>query len=97
MGVYKIKNIINGKIYIGSSKDINKRWKQHLNLLKKGIHHSYKLQEEWDQFGENCFIFEILQIVDDEKHLKIAEQSWLDKYKPYVHGYNVSDATIEYT
>ena len=28
-GVYKIKNIINNKIYVGSSKDIKNRWYQH--------------------------------------------------------------------
>lgn len=33
IGVYQIKNIVNSKIYIGSSIDIHTRWKQHLNKL----------------------------------------------------------------
>lgn len=51
-GVYSITNKINGKKYIGSSKDIYKRWLQHTCLLNKGTHENVYLQKSWDKYGE---------------------------------------------
>jgi len=39
-GVYKITNIINGKVYVGESMDIDKRWDEHKLDLDNGVHHS---------------------------------------------------------
>ena len=51
-GIYCIENIINGKKYIGSSKDIYGRWVQHENELNKGRHHSSYLQHEWNNIRQ---------------------------------------------
>ena len=48
-GVYKIENINNGKKYIGSSKDIEKRFYQHRRNLENKTHHSIKLQHAWSK------------------------------------------------
>jgi group I intron endonuclease len=92
MGIYKIKNIINGKIYIGSSKDITKRWKQHLSALKNNTHHSYHLQRAWNKYGEENFKFEVVEIIHDEDLLTEKEQEWMTKYTccDYRCGYNMS-------
>ena len=44
IGIYAIRNTQNGKMYIGESIDIEKRWKNHQEDLDNGNHHSYKLQ-----------------------------------------------------
>jgi len=87
-GVYQIKNTINNKIYIGSSKDIERRWKEHKKQLNKENHHSYKLQRDWTEFGEDKFIFEIIDKVNEDQ-LKEYEQYWLDTLIPYKIGYNI--------
>lgn len=66
-GIYKITNIKNGKVYIGSaSKSFNTRWQQHRNALKRGDHYNNHLQMSWNKYGEDSFIFEVLEICDAE-------------------------------
>jgi predicted GIY-YIG superfamily endonuclease len=50
-GIYYIKNITNNKLYIGSSKDILKRFYEHKRLLRHNKHHSIRLQRAWDKYG----------------------------------------------
>lgn len=59
-GIYKIVNIINGKFYIGSSRAIPSRWKAHRYALRKGTHKNYKLQDDWNLYGEDAFSWTIL-------------------------------------
>jgi len=55
-GIYKIINIINNRLYIGSSVNIRRRWLEHKRLLSKGKHENNLLQNSWDKHGENCFV-----------------------------------------
>lgn len=91
-GIYKITNIKNNKIYIGSSKNINRRWNEHKRCLKNNDHHSGHLQNAWNKYGEENFKFEILEIVSNEDELKNIEQKWLDETQCYKKeiGYNIS-------
>ena len=50
-GVYMIKNKVNGKLYIGSSVDIQKRWINHRIYLRNNKHHSFQLQQDWNEYG----------------------------------------------
>lgn len=84
IGIYEIKNKVTGKIYIGSSKQIEKRWEQHLQALEKGEHHSILLQRAWNKYGKECFEF-IVKEECKEEELLVREQKHLD-LKP---GYNV--------
>lgn len=96
MGIYKITNKANNKVYIGSSKDIQKRWKQHINTLKNKTHHSYHLQRAWNKYGDENFKFEIVEVVYNEDILTVKEQEWMDKTNccDFKFGYNMSyDAT----
>lgn len=65
IGVYMIKNNINGKIYIGCSVDINRRFNSHKNKLLKGKHPNLHLQQSWNKYGQSAFIFEIIEECDD--------------------------------
>lgn len=78
-GIYKIKNIINNKIYIGSSNNIYKRKNEHFSALKNGSHCNAHLQRAYNFYGENNFIFEIIETCNEIDLLKV-EQKYLDKY-----------------
>lgn len=80
--VYKITNKVNKKVYIGSAIDFNRRKRRHFYLLRKGNHHSIKLQNSFNKYGEEKFIIKIIEIVDDVNELIKREQYWIDKVKP---------------
>ena len=91
-GIYQIKNTKNNKIYVGSSINIKARWSQHRSDLKKMKHHSKHLQRAWYHYGEDAFVFSILEDVEDPNLLIEREQHYLDLYKSYEKeiGYNNS-------
>ncbi|MFJ5713724.1 GIY-YIG nuclease family protein [Neobacillus sp. NPDC093127] len=92
VGVYKITNKINRKFYIGSSKDILLRWKDHINDYNRNNHHSRYLQNSWNKYGEEAFHFEIIHETDEQEELVPLEQAYLDMLTPWKRdiGYNVS-------
>jgi group I intron endonuclease len=51
VGVYQIKNLINGKMYIGSSINVLNRWSRHKTELINEKHHSIKLQRSVNKYG----------------------------------------------
>lgn len=86
-GIYAITNTGNGKRYIGSAVDIKKRWARHRAELKKGAHHSSKLQRAWDKHGVDSFVFEVIERVFTAD-LIAREQAWIDLYESCAKGYN---------
>ena len=88
-GVYEILNLATGKMYIGATSRFSQRWSGHRMQLQKNAHHSYKLQNAWNKYGENEFIFRVLEVVPDGEQAAriISEQKWIDRKKPQ---YNVS-------
>lgn len=91
-GIYKITNIKNGKIYIGSAVNLRKRKNHHFCSLKNNKHKNSYLQHAWNKDGENNFTFEIIEVVDDLKMLIPKEQFWIDKTlcTDPKYGYNLS-------
>jgi group I intron endonuclease len=89
--IYIITNIINQKIYIGSTSNHIRRKKDHFNKLRTNKHHSPHLQKSFNKYGEENFIFEILEHVENLNDLLDREQYYLDLYKSYDHtrGYNI--------
>lgn len=87
-GVYKIENLINHKKYVGSSVNIYKRWKEHIQKLRNNKHHSIYLQNAWNKYGEGNFKFEVIQYVEDENELINREQYWIDELGTYKYEYN---------
>ena len=55
-GVYQIKNTLNGKAYIGSSKNIKRRLGIHRSMLRRGTHRNPHLQNAWNKYGESAFV-----------------------------------------
>ena len=92
-GVYSIVNLVNGKRYVGHSKNIQGRLNEHFNALKKSKHGNSILQKSWDKYGADNFTSEVLESCDLSEMVG-REQHWMDFYKSYCKesGYNVSPA-----
>ncbi len=82
MGViYKIENVINGKVYIGSTdRDFRFRKAEHYHQLRRSKHHSIYLQNAWNKYGEENFIFAIVQFTENPDHTHQMELYWVDHY-----------------
>lgn len=89
-GIYKIENLINGKIYVGKTLHLNKRFKEHLWELKKGKHFNEYLQNSWNKYGEENFKFSILEEVSNKDILYEKELEWILRLKANdsKYGYN---------
>lgn len=78
-GIYIITCLVNGRVYIGQSKHIQKRWLEHKEELQKGSHCNNHLQNAWNKYGEKSFVFSVLELCPDTK-LTEREQYWIDYY-----------------
>jgi group I intron endonuclease len=76
-GIYQIRCMPTGKIYIGSAVDLRERWEHHRQSLRRGDHRNLHLQNAWDKYGEASFEFSVLELVDVPALLS-AEQKWID-------------------
>lgn len=79
IGIYKIENLINHKVYIGQSISIASRLKQHKSDLKNNRHANSHLQSSWNKYGEENFIFEIIDLCTKEQ-LNEKEIYWIEYY-----------------
>lgn len=69
-GIYKITCLKNGRVYIGESKCLPQRWTSHKSALNCDKGKTNKLlQEDWDLYGEDSFVFETLEEMDKDKVL----------------------------
>jgi group I intron endonuclease len=84
-GIYQIKNTINGKIYVGSSVDLRRRFREHRRLLLNNTHHSIILQNAVNCYGIKSFIFETIELCSPN-NLITREQYYIDSLNP---AYNV--------
>jgi group I intron endonuclease len=88
--IYKIRNVINDKFYVGSTVDSRKRFWAHRKALRLGNHDCIHLQRAWDKYGEDCFKFEVIEQLNSKEELYPAEQKWLDEHFGKDYCYNVA-------
>jgi len=95
-GVYQIRNIKNSKVLVVSTPNL-KTMNGKPMMLRGGVHKNGKLQEEWNKFGEESFVFEVLEVLKEKEtgyfdktgELKKLEMKWLEKLQPFGElGYN---------
>lgn len=79
-GIYSIRCLANNKIYVGQSKNIYSRYKAHLRELKLNEHTNVILQNSWNKYGPNNFIFKVEEYCSKEE-LNSKEIEHFDKYK----------------
>jgi len=91
MGIYKIWNTVNNKIYIGSAICFYKRKAQHTHDLLSGRHNK-RFCNFVKKYGIASLVFEIVEFIDDAKTLINREQEWINKMQSFVSskGFNVS-------
>ena len=82
IGIYKITNKLNNKAYIGQSKHIEQRWKEHQQLSRKSLIH-----KAIEKYGINNFTFEILEECSREL-LNEKERFYIELYQADQFGYN---------
>lgn len=73
-GIYCIENVTNHKTYIGSSKNIYQRLLKHFALLRHNKHQNPHLQSAWNKYGEDSFIWYILELCDNSELAKLEQQ-----------------------
>jgi group I intron endonuclease len=89
-GIYALRNAVNGKIYIGSSRDCARRFGEHITRLRRGAHINAKLQSAWNKHGEANFERVILCSVPNPDDLERTEQQFIDEHRAVTLGYNLS-------
>jgi group I intron endonuclease len=96
-GVFQVLNTANSKVLLGSSLNLQGPLNAHRFMLTLGSHRNKTLQKEWNEFGGDKFVFEILETVkvkdetnfDIKDELTLLEQIWIEKMKPFGElGYN---------
>ena len=85
-GVYQIRNEVTNQLYVGSAQNLRIRWQLHRSDLNRKKHHSILLQKAWDEYGEEHFIFEVLEYCD-QPNLFERENHYLQALEP---EYNIA-------
>lgn len=94
--IYKITNQKNGMVYIGSSTEVERRWRQHkeASINEKDHHYNYPLMVAFREFGIANFTFEVIDTLPDYQAMIKAEHDWIVKENCVIpNGYNQTDKT----
>ena len=94
--IYKITNKINNMVYIGSSIDVERRWRQHkeASINEKDHHYNYPLMIAFREFGIANFTFEVIETLNNWEEIIKAEHNWIIKENCiFPNGYNQTDRT----
>ena len=89
IGIYKIENLINHKIYIGQSVNIERRWNDEKRLAfdKTSLSYNYPISCALRKYGIENFLFEVLEECTKEQ-LNKQERYWIQYYDSFFNGYN---------
>lgn len=93
-GIYKITNIITNQFYIGSAVILERRRNTHFYSLIRNDHDNSKLQNAFNKYGEENFVFEILEEIEDKTKLIEREQYYLDTLKPHYNICKIAGSTL---
>lgn len=94
--IYKITNQKNGMVYIGSSIEVEHRWRQHkeASINEKDHHYNYPLMVAFREFGIANFTFEVIDTLPTWEAMIEAEHKWILKENCVVpNGYNQTNKT----
>ena len=100
MGIFQVKNLISGKIFIDSGLNVQGKINSCRFQLSLGSHMNKTLQEDFNQIGITNFSFEIIDYLEPKEDkedmkmdytddLKLLEEIWIEKLQPFdKRGYN---------
>jgi GIY-YIG catalytic domain len=102
IGIFAVRNLVNEKVFVGKSENLDGILNRIEFQLKANSHKQKDLQADWNELGSEKFAFEILEEIvqrenlDIKKELEFLEDLWLEKLKPYgENGYNEPKKTRE--
>ena len=88
-GVYAIRNRLSGAAYVGSSRDIGRRFAAHRFRLEAGLHGATALQADWRRCGAGAFEWVVLRACPpDDALLELHERAEMLRLDAFAHGYN---------
>ena len=85
-GIYKITNLINGKVYVGQSVNILTRWRRHRSEMNN-LNNCYPIYKAMRKYGLENFAFEVIEECS-KNLLDEREKYWIKYYNSYYDGYN---------
>ena len=93
-GIYKITNLIDGKVYIGQGLDIFHRWSKHSQIPSNSLLHQAIKQD-----GIENFSFQIIELCEKDQ-LDEKEKYWIAHFNSYIksensNGYNMNEGGWE--
>ncbi|NEW06641.1 GIY-YIG nuclease family protein [Paenibacillus sp. SYP-B3998] len=95
-GVFQVRNTMNGKVWVVSTKNLRSMNGKRLEL-EMGTHKNIPLQKEWNECGGDHFVLEVLEVLEVKETgyfdavdaLKKLEEKWLEQLQPFdEQGYN---------
>jgi len=94
--IYKITNLKNNKIYIGSTKDFDRRKSEHIQGITQNNHENKFIKSDSLIYGVNDFEFSVISSFEkiDYNWLRLIEQIWVDYLKYHVELYNINLNTL---
>lgn len=104
IGVFQVHNLVNDKIFVGSSMNLDAMFNRIRFQLYAGSHPNKELEADWRRYGTGKFAFEVLEEIfpredanyNYEADLETLEDLWLEKLQPYgERGYNEPKKTRE--
>ena len=104
-GIYEIRNLVNGKVYIGLTVNFYDRRANHASNLRRNRHANSYLQSSYVKYGANTHQFSILEAVsrrlgetkvDFIGRLEEFERFYIQKYRSneQQYGYNVRQEVV---
>jgi len=94
--IYAIKNLVNNKVYIGSTKSPKTRKYSHFRQLSKGTHFSIHLQSSYNKYGKDKFSFYVLEECTFENRIA-REVYYISQHNSHLpeYGYNIYEPNGE--
>mgnify|MGYP001031583557 CR=1 FL=1 len=92
--IYKIINLVNDKFYVGSTVNKKVRFREHRKQLRGNRHHCKHLQSAWNKYGEEKFVFKVIEEVPKGTSLWEAEDRHLKEHFGEPYCYNSGSAAV---
>ena len=96
-GIYHILNTVNGKRYVGSSQNIQRRFAKHRYFLNHNKHWNQHLQNAWNKYGAKVFKFEVVEEVLVEQLLDVEQEHLNKASKDMSYNMNFDARRVDWT
>lgn len=88
-GIYKITCTVNGRFYIGKTRNYHQRIFGYISKLKNNICGNYLMQKYYNEFGSDSITYELIEECPVSA-LNLRERYYIINLKPHMNTYNYS-------